>query len=43
MIPSELKWDADGLLPVVIQDAGTGDVLTVAYANAEALEKTIAS
>lgn len=43
MIPSELKWDADGLLPVVIQDAGTGAVLTVAYANAEALEKTIAS
>lgn len=43
MIPAELKWDADGLLPVVIQDAHTGAVLTLAYANAEALEKTIAS
>jgi phosphoribosyl-ATP pyrophosphohydrolase/phosphoribosyl-AMP cyclohydrolase len=43
MIPAELKWDADGLLPVVIQDAKSGDVLTVAYANAEALQKTIAS
>ena len=43
MIPAELKWDAAGLLPVVIQDAATGDVLTLAYANAEALEKTIAA
>jgi len=31
----------DGLLPVVAQDAGTGDVLMVAYANREALERTL--
>jgi phosphoribosyl-ATP pyrophosphohydrolase/phosphoribosyl-AMP cyclohydrolase len=37
-----LKWNADGLLPVVIADASTGAVLTLAYANREALEKTIA-
>jgi phosphoribosyl-AMP cyclohydrolase / phosphoribosyl-ATP pyrophosphohydrolase len=37
-----LKWNADGLLPVVIADARTGAVLTLAYANQEALEKTIA-
>ena len=43
MIPAELKWDAAGLLPVIIQDALTGEVLTLAYADAEALEKTIAA
>jgi phosphoribosyl-ATP pyrophosphohydrolase/phosphoribosyl-AMP cyclohydrolase len=37
----ELKWNADGLLPVVIADAGTGAVLTLAYANREALQRTI--
>ncbi|GAC1390776.1 MAG: bifunctional phosphoribosyl-AMP cyclohydrolase/phosphoribosyl-ATP diphosphatase HisIE [Vulcanimicrobiaceae bacterium] len=39
----DLAWGADGLLPVIIQDAGSGEVLTLAYANAEALQKTIAS
>ena len=43
MIPEDLQWNDRGLLPVVIQDARTGAVLTLAYANAEALEKTIAS
>jgi phosphoribosyl-ATP pyrophosphohydrolase/phosphoribosyl-AMP cyclohydrolase len=38
----ELAWGADGLLPVVIQDAGNGRVLTLAYANREALERTLA-
>jgi phosphoribosyl-ATP pyrophosphohydrolase/phosphoribosyl-AMP cyclohydrolase len=38
----ELKWNADGLLPVVIADARSNAVLTLAYANREALEKTIA-
>lgn len=38
----QLKWNADGLLPVVIADARTNAVLTLAYANREALEKTIA-
>lgn len=38
----KLKWNADGLLPVVIADARTNAVLTLAYANREALEKTIA-
>lgn len=31
---------ADGLIPVVVQDATTGEVLMVAYANAEAVELT---
>lgn len=30
-----------GLICVVMQDAETGEVLTVAYANREALEKTL--
>ncbi len=31
----------NGLIPVVVQDIGTGKVLMVAYANREALEKTL--
>lgn len=31
----------DGLIPVVTQDARTGEVLMVAYANREALERTL--
>jgi phosphoribosyl-ATP pyrophosphohydrolase/phosphoribosyl-AMP cyclohydrolase len=38
----QLKWNADGLLPVVIADARSNAVLTLAYANREALEKTLA-
>lgn len=40
---AELKWNADGLMPVVIADAATGAVLTLAWANREALEKTLAT
>lgn len=36
----EISYDANGLVPVVIQDWRTGDVLTLAYANAEAVAKT---
>jgi phosphoribosyl-ATP pyrophosphohydrolase/phosphoribosyl-AMP cyclohydrolase len=36
-------FDQNGLVPVVAQDATTDDVLTLAYANREALEKTLAS
>jgi phosphoribosyl-ATP pyrophosphohydrolase/phosphoribosyl-AMP cyclohydrolase len=39
----EVRWDADGLAPVVIADATNGAVLTLAYANREALERTIAT
>jgi phosphoribosyl-AMP cyclohydrolase / phosphoribosyl-ATP pyrophosphohydrolase len=38
----DLAWGQGGLLPVVIQDAGSGAVLTLAYANREALERTLA-
>jgi phosphoribosyl-ATP pyrophosphohydrolase/phosphoribosyl-AMP cyclohydrolase len=42
-IPESLVLDANGLLPVVIQDRASGDVLMVAWANAEALERTAAT
>src|ERR671921_1703618 len=41
--PDRVKFDENGLVPVVAQDATTGDVLTLAYANREALEKTLYS
>lgn len=37
MEPSELKFDAAGLVPCIVQDHSSGEVLTLAYMNAEAL------
>ena len=39
----QLKYDAAGLVPVVVQDASNGQVLMVAYANREALERTLST
>jgi len=39
-LPADLKFDAAGLIPVVVQERASGDVLMVAYANAEALART---
>jgi phosphoribosyl-AMP cyclohydrolase / phosphoribosyl-ATP pyrophosphohydrolase len=38
-----IQFDERGLVPCVVQDAGTGEVLTLAYMNREALERTRAS
>jgi phosphoribosyl-ATP pyrophosphohydrolase/phosphoribosyl-AMP cyclohydrolase len=38
-----IQFDATGLVPCVVQDARTGEVLTLAYMNREALERTRAS
>lgn len=35
-----IKWDKDGLVPVIAQEAGTGDVLMFAWMNREALALT---
>lgn len=35
-----IHWGADGLVPVVAQEAGSGRVLTLAWANREALTRT---
>jgi len=37
----ELTYDEAGLIPAVIQDRETGDVLMVAYMNAESVERTL--
>lgn len=38
----KLKFDAQGLIPAVVQDYFTGEVLTVAYMNGESLRISIA-
>ena len=35
-----VKYGCDGLVPVVVQDSDTGEVLMVAWANEESLRKT---
>jgi phosphoribosyl-AMP cyclohydrolase len=35
-----IKWDRDGLVPVIAQEAGSGDVLMFAWMNREALALT---
>ena len=32
----KLKWDSNGLIPVIIQDVANGQVLVMAYTNREA-------
>jgi phosphoribosyl-ATP pyrophosphohydrolase/phosphoribosyl-AMP cyclohydrolase len=39
-VPDALAYDPAGLVPVVVQDAASGDVLMVAWANREALDRT---
>ncbi len=39
----EIKYNSDGLIPAIIQDANTKAVLMLGYMNAEALKKTIAT
>ncbi|RKF15265.1 phosphoribosyl-AMP cyclohydrolase [Roseovarius spongiae] len=41
--PSSLKYDAAGLIPAIAQDAGTGEVLMLAWMNAEAVARTLAT
>ena len=36
----DIKWDAQGLVPVIAQEQGSGDVLMFAFMNREALTKT---
>lgn len=37
---NEIKYDANGLIPAIVQDAETNDVLMLAYMNAESLRLT---
>ena len=39
----KLKFDGNGLIPIIVQDVENGQVLMMAYMNREALEKTLAT
>ena len=39
----KVKWDANGLVPAIAQEAASGKVLMVAWMNRAALEQTAAS
>jgi phosphoribosyl-ATP pyrophosphohydrolase/phosphoribosyl-AMP cyclohydrolase len=41
--PSTLRYDERGLVPVVVQDVGSGAVLMLAYADRRAVEMTLAT
>lgn len=40
--PDDVAFNADGLVPVIAQDIATGDVLMMAWMNAESLKMTFA-
>jgi len=40
---NKVNWTQDGLVPAITQEAGSGRVLTLAWMNREALEKTVLS
>lgn len=42
-IPDNLHYDEKGLIPAVIQDWRTNEVLMVAYMNAESVRRTVES
>jgi phosphoribosyl-AMP cyclohydrolase len=37
---NEVKWDENGLVPVIVQESGSNHVLMFAWMNREALERT---
>jgi len=39
--PATLRFDDRGLLPVIAQEKGTGEVLMLAWMNAEAVARTL--
>lgn len=42
-LEQQIKWDGQGLVPAIVQDASSLEVLTLAYMNKESLAKTAAS
>jgi phosphoribosyl-ATP pyrophosphohydrolase/phosphoribosyl-AMP cyclohydrolase len=40
---TDLKYDSNGLIPAIIQDDASGDVLTLFWMNDEAVTKTVES
>lgn len=43
VLAEKIKFDANGLVPAVVQDAETKEVLMMAYMNAESLRLTVES
>jgi len=41
MSPDDVKWDALGLAPAIVQDAASGEVLMLAWMNRESLRQTL--
>ncbi|MGR3497239.1 phosphoribosyl-AMP cyclohydrolase [Citreimonas sp.] len=39
--PATLRYDAAGLIPCIAQEDGTGEVLMMAWMNADAVERTL--
>jgi phosphoribosyl-AMP cyclohydrolase len=37
----EIKWDERGLVPAIVQDANTGEVLMLAYMNRQSLQASL--
>ena len=40
---NDIKFDDKGLIPAIVQDADSGEVLMMAYMNRESLRKTLSS
>ena len=40
-VPADLKFNDEGLIPAVVQDFSTNEVLTLAWMNAESLQLTM--
>lgn len=43
MDPNDLVYDERGLLPAIVQDSGTKEVLMLAWVDAEAVRRTLES
>ena len=41
LIIPKLKFDCNGLIPAIVQDVSTGDVLMIAYMNKQSLKITL--
>lgn len=41
VVLDRVRWNGDGLLPAIIQEEGTRDVLMLGYMDAEALRRTL--
>ncbi len=38
---ADIQWNADGLAPAIVQEAGTGQVLMLAWMNEQSLRRTL--